>query len=86
VLGVKPTAPGFATWDVSPHLADLWWARGSVETPHGPLTVDWRTTERGVRIVVVAPPATRGRVYLGGGGVATVRGGRRVVVTLPRPA
>jgi hypothetical protein len=85
VLGVKPTAPGFATWDVSPHLADLWWARGSVETPHGPLTVDWRTTERGVRIVVVAPPATRGRVYLGGG-VATVRGGRRVVVTLPRPA
>ena len=40
VLGVTPTAPGYATVSISPHLLDLTYARGTVPTPKGLLTVD----------------------------------------------
>ena len=43
VLGVLPTAPGFARVSVRPKLGDLDWARGTVPTPHGPVVV---TAER----------------------------------------
>ena len=39
-LGVTPAEPGFATARIAPRLGDLAWARGTVPTPFGPLTVE----------------------------------------------
>ena len=39
VLGINPTAPGYATASIAPHLLGLDWARGTVPTPHGPIAV-----------------------------------------------
>ena len=40
VLGVTPAAPGFGTVRVAPCLGGLAWARGSVPTPHGLVSVE----------------------------------------------
>ena len=42
LLGVRPTAPGYATFDVSPPVTGLTWARGTVPTPRGDVAVYWR--------------------------------------------
>lgn len=39
VLGVAPASPGFATVTVTPHLAELTYARGTFPTPHGLIEV-----------------------------------------------
>jgi len=38
-LGVKPTAAGYATFEIRPELGDLKWMEGSVPTPHGDIKV-----------------------------------------------
>jgi Bacterial alpha-L-rhamnosidase C-terminal domain/Bacterial alpha-L-rhamnosidase 6 hairpin glycosidase domain len=55
VLGVRPTSPGFRTFVVNPHVANLASASGSIDTPRGPITVSWR---RGATLTVKvnAPP------------------------------
>jgi hypothetical protein len=40
VLGVRPSAPGFATFDFDPQLAGLEWARGTVPSPFGSIAVE----------------------------------------------
>jgi alpha-L-rhamnosidase len=42
LLGVRPTGPGFSTFDVAPPPAGLDWALGTVPTPHGTVAVAWR--------------------------------------------
>ena len=61
VLGVRPTSPGYATFDVDPHRGDLGWAQGQVPTPHGPIRFAW--SRAGARLVV--PPGTVAHVHLG---------------------
>jgi hypothetical protein len=39
-LGVTPAEPGYAKARIAPRLGELAWARGSVPTPHGLLTVE----------------------------------------------
>ncbi|HEY4108830.1 sodium:solute symporter family transporter [Puia sp.] len=34
-LGVRPLTPGYATYEVEPHLGGLEWMEGEVPTPHG---------------------------------------------------
>jgi hypothetical protein len=34
-LGVSPTSPGYATYNVQPSLGGLKWMEGTVPTPHG---------------------------------------------------
>ena len=41
MLGVIPTAPGYASFDVTVPLHALSYASGSVPTPHGPIDVAW---------------------------------------------
>jgi hypothetical protein len=41
-LGITPGAPGYSTVRVAPALGDLDWARATVPTPHGPVTVEAR--------------------------------------------
>ncbi len=42
LLGVQPTTPGFATFDVVPPRAGLDWALGTVPTTRGTISVAWR--------------------------------------------
>ena len=39
-LGVRPTAPGYAEWEVAPSLGGLEWMKGDVPTPHGKIHVE----------------------------------------------
>lgn len=42
LLGVRPTSPGFATFDVTPPKTVLEWANGTVPTLRGTIGVSWR--------------------------------------------
>ena len=41
LLGIRPTEPGFAAFDVSPPTSGLGWASGSVPTPRGVIPISW---------------------------------------------
>ena len=41
-LGITPAEPGYGAVGVAPALGDLEWARATVPTPHGPVTVEAR--------------------------------------------
>jgi len=38
-LGVKPTSPGYATYDIEPYLAGQDWMEGKIPTPKGEIDV-----------------------------------------------
>jgi hypothetical protein len=58
-LGVRPTSPGYATFEVRPRAPGLAWARGEVWTPHGPIRVSWRRGPKGRPWITVShPPGT----------------------------
>ena len=64
VLGIRPTAPGFAETTIRPDLIDLAWARGAEPTPHGLLHVDLSKSagKSGLHVVVDLPPGVRATV------------------------
>lgn len=73
VLGVTPTGPGFATFDVRPVTVGggLGWARGVVPTSGSGgegIGVDWTVADtdsgRGLTLTVTAPAASVGTVYV----------------------
>jgi alpha-L-rhamnosidase len=53
MLGVIPTAPGFASFDVTVPLHALSYASGRVPTPHGPIDVTWSRPAAATRPFVV---------------------------------
>ena len=52
VLGVTPGAPGFTTVRIAPRLGTLEWARGTVPTPRGMVTVEAHADGR---VMVTSP-------------------------------
>ena len=66
VLGVTPTAPGFAAWQIVPHGGSLRWAQGRVPSPAGPLSTwwEWGPGRRSYMMVVSAPEHTAGSLEL----------------------
>ncbi|MGA7886594.1 MAG: alpha-L-rhamnosidase C-terminal domain-containing protein [Acidobacteriaceae bacterium] len=64
VLGIRPTAPGFAETTIRPDLLDLAWARGAEPTPRGLLRVDLSETrgEHSLQLAVDLPPGIRATV------------------------
>lgn len=63
VLGVKPTSPGFNTWQICPVVdgGNLTWARGQVSTPNGPINVSWTKDSNGTfELQYNAPKNTTG--------------------------
>jgi alpha-L-rhamnosidase len=59
LLGVRPTAPGFATFEVVPPPSGLDWALGTVPTTRGTISVAWRRATPGdphVSVAVDVPP------------------------------
>jgi len=71
VLGVNPTGPGFATFDLVPHPGDLSWSQGVVPTPKGDISASWRTTRDGFDLQATTPDATTGRLAVPTNGLAT---------------
>ena len=59
VLGVRPTAAGYATVVVDPASTDVAWAAGVIPTPRGPLEVRWERTESSVDVEFSAPEGLR---------------------------
>jgi alpha-L-rhamnosidase len=59
VLGVWPTAPGFAEFDVRPQLGDLNWIEGTVHSPKGPIRLRCVHQDRRMTLSVGVPPNSR---------------------------
>ncbi|AMV40823.1 alpha-L-rhamnosidase N-terminal domain-containing protein [Planctomyces sp. SH-PL62] len=56
LLGVRPTSPASATVEINPRPSGLSWARGTVLTARGPITVSWKVDEHGALAVEAAAP------------------------------
>ena len=66
VLGIQPSAPGYATWSIHPHPGIVDWAEGSVATPAGPIEVRWDHSQGSPQfnLHVSAPKETAGQIAL----------------------
>jgi alpha-L-rhamnosidase len=94
-LGVKPV-PGAHRFSITPHPADLKWARGRMETKLGPLEVEWRAVRdtfvielrapRGLKIDIYPPAHADTRLFLDGRShaarIITVEGGHHIIKAL----
>ncbi len=61
VLGIKPTTPGFKTYDVLPHLGrTLTSVQGKTPIPNGEISASFNTSTGLCK--VIAPPGTVGRI------------------------
>jgi hypothetical protein len=80
ILGVKETAAGGTSYRLSPRLSGLTWARGTVATVHGPISVSWKRTGGDLEVTWAAP-ASVGVEFVGNptleGLKVTVNGVRR---------
>ena len=64
ILGIRPTSPGFKTFEVDPRLCDLTWAKGRVPTPQGDILVSWSLGENRLEMEVVVPRGTEAMITL----------------------
>jgi alpha-L-rhamnosidase len=67
MLGVIPTAPGYASFDVTVPLHALSYAAGRVPTPHGAIEVAWSrpaVATRPFKVNVTVPANTKARVSI----------------------
>ncbi len=82
-LGVRPTGPGFSTFDAIPHPGGLAWAQGSVPTPAGAITFGWKQIQGGYLLKLVAPKSLKARVGApGGAGARVFVDGNKVAATV----
>ncbi|HEY5023819.1 MAG TPA: family 78 glycoside hydrolase catalytic domain, partial [Acidimicrobiales bacterium] len=79
LLGVRPSSPGYATFDVAPPAAGLDWAGGTVPTLRGPIAVAWRRGGPGGAFVldVTVPPNASATVHVPAAGAHDVTEGGR---------
>ncbi|WP_203906193.1 carbohydrate-binding protein [Rhizocola hellebori] len=65
VLGATAVNPGYSTWQVKPHQANLAWAQGQVPTANGSLIVRWaQDTASQFHLQVTSPSGTSGEVWV----------------------
>ena len=86
VLGIAPAEPGFRRIAIRPALCDLTWAKGSVPTPHGSVSVSWTLAEGKLHLAVTLPPDTEADVTVPTGrfeGAVVTADGRQVVGANP---
>ncbi|MEA5365745.1 alpha-L-rhamnosidase C-terminal domain-containing protein [Amycolatopsis sp., V23-08] len=74
LLGVSPTSPGFATWQVAPKPGNVAWARGAVPTPKGALSASWTQVGPVFSLTVTAPRGTSGSLVVPAGRVVLLDG------------
>jgi hypothetical protein len=65
ILGIKPVTPGFLLFDISPSPSGLKWAKGTVHTPGGNITVSWVAGGGGVDLDITIPSGLTGRLSTG---------------------
>lgn len=83
VLGVEPTAPGYATFSVRPQpTREVRWAKGVLPTPHGPVAVSWALTNDLFRLSLAVPKGTCADILLPKGGRVTVNGKEESIAEL----
>ena len=58
VAGIRPTSPGFRTFEVNPHMGSLTQVSASVDTPYGLIRVQLNRVGEEIRMTVDAPPGT----------------------------
>lgn len=76
VLGITPTAPGFAEVAIRPLLGDLKWAEGEVPTPLGVIRARWNAGPK-LTGEVELPTGVTGLLYLPARAPVRLAGGRR---------
>ncbi len=77
ILGVQPAAPGYSRVVIQPHPGDLAWAKGTLMTPQGPISVDWRNAPDGFHLDAALPPGCSATLRLPAGiaaGRVTING------------
>lgn len=62
VLGVIPTAPGFAKVKIAPHSCGLQWAKGVVPTPYGTISLAWKKVNGKLCVEYHAPKTIKVKV------------------------
>ena len=62
VLGIQPVEPGFARYDVVPHLGDLDWVQGTMPTRYGVISVSHQATPQQFVTHLESPLDTVARV------------------------
>jgi len=68
VLGVEPVSSGWKTFSVRPNPCDLKWAKGTVPTPSGAISVDWKMDEKGTfNLYVLVPENTSAEITIPSG-------------------
>ena len=82
LLGVRPTGPGFSTFDVAAAPSGLAYASGTVPTPPGPVTVSWTRATSAAPMAALdlgVPPNATATVSFAGTELRTVTEGGRPV-------
>ncbi len=65
VAGIRRDAPGYAAFTVAPQaMGGLRYARASVNTVRGPISVKWRRKDGGFRLDASVPPNTRAAIRI----------------------
>jgi alpha-L-rhamnosidase len=85
--GIAPAEPGYRTVRVAPRPGGgLTWARTSLDTRHGQVTVEWRLDDDRLEVDVAVPDGVTAEVDLPDGGTRRVTGGRhRLTGSAPAP-
>jgi alpha-L-rhamnosidase len=56
LLGIRPTEPGFASFDFRPYVPKaLPWVDGTLKTVKGDIAASWKQTDSGVDLEVTVP-------------------------------
>ena len=64
VLGVMPTAPGFAACEIHPRTTGLDWAKGVFPAPQGDIEVSWRRRDSTLTLDLSVPAGVEADVVL----------------------
>lgn len=66
ILGVIPQGPGFSVYSIKPIPGDVQWAKGTVPTPNGPISVSWNSNVAGGQFYLSAsaPAGSKGTIYV----------------------
>ena len=85
VCGIRPTAPGFRTFEVCPQMGPLTQASATVDTRYGLISVALQREGDSVRVVLDVPLGTVAEVPLTGGGSQRVGSGQHRLIIPAQP-
>jgi alpha-L-rhamnosidase len=80
VLGIKPARPGFAEVRIAPNLMNLDWARGSIPTAHGTISVAWERRGNEIHGQITLPEGVTGVLVAPSENTQPLTGGKQTVV------